>query len=181
MAVSVKKTGANSLELTFATALPPEQVYDYLADFSRHHEWVDEIVSMEPTNAGTGGVGTSYKTVEAIKSGSRMQAPTWCEITALERPQRIAWTAQTKATRGPMAMRSRWEFLIEPRDGGSSVTQRSVFTPPNIWSKGFVKLFLVLADGIGSGMGASPKNITKHAERLQQKLDEMARVNTTAG
>jgi uncharacterized protein YndB with AHSA1/START domain len=174
MAVTVRQTGPTSRELSFVTALAPEQVYDYLADFPRHREWVDEIVSMEPIGSGPAGVGTTYKTVEAMKPGSRMKAPTYCEITALERPRRIAWTARTGATRGPMAMRSRWAFLIAPDNGGSRVTQQAAMEPPNRWSRGFLRLFTVLADGLGGGMGASPKNVTKHAERLRQQLDQMA-------
>jgi uncharacterized protein YndB with AHSA1/START domain len=173
MAVEWKRTGSTSLELTFVTALPPSEVYAYLSDFEKHCEWVPDIVAMEKTSDGPAGVGTTYRATEAMKEGGGMKAPTFCEITALEPPRFIEWTARTKETRGPMAMRSRWSFTIEPEGEGSRVTQAAALLPPGIWSKAFLRIFLPLADAMG-GLGASPKNVRRHIENLERKLAEQA-------
>jgi uncharacterized protein YndB with AHSA1/START domain len=175
MAVTVRKTGAYGREFSFSTPLAPEAVYDYLADFEKHSEWVPEIVAMEKTSEGLAGVGTTFTTTESMKPGSKMQDKTYCEITALERPRLIEWRARTEATGGPMAMRSRWAFVIEPEGDGSRVTQRGALEPPNLWSRLFLGVFVPLADGLFGGMGATPKNVVKHVERLQQVLDSKAK------
>jgi uncharacterized protein YndB with AHSA1/START domain len=174
VAVTVKKFGLGKRELTFSTKLAPEAVYDYLSDFEKHSEWVPELVKMEKTTEGPAGVGTTYKTTEALKPGSSSQDTTYCEITKLERPRLIEWQARTAATSGPMAMRSHWSFIIEPADGGSVVTQKASLDPPNVFANAFLRLFIPIADGLLGGMGATPKNVTRHVENLQKLLDEKA-------
>jgi uncharacterized protein YndB with AHSA1/START domain len=170
MTISVKKTGPMSQELTMTTVLAPEAVYDYLSDFDKHHEWVEDIVDMDTTNAAE-GVGRSFKTTEAMKG---MKGDTFAEITALQRPRYIEWRARTAANHGPFAMRSRWSFIIEPEGSGSRVTQTQTMEPANIFAKGFGSIFVPLADGLLGGMGASPKNVRRHFEKLKEILDAMA-------
>lgn len=173
MSVRVEKRG-DSRFLTFTTPLAPQAVYDYLSDFNRHCEWTEEILSMEKSSDGPLAVGTEYKTTEAMRPGSRMKAPTSCEVTVLDPPRRIEWRARTSAARGPMAMRSRWAFEIAPEGSGSRVTQSYAMEPQNIWAKGFLKVFTTLADGLMGGAGASPKNVKKHAENLERVLNARA-------
>ena len=176
MSVSVKKTGPMSRDISFSTGLQPEAVYDYLSDFERHAEWVPELVKLEKTSEGPVGPGTNYTTTEAMKPGSKMQDQTFCEIVTLDRPRLIEWRAKTAPDGGPMAMRSSWAFVIEAEGTGSRVTQRCALQPPNIWSKLFTTAFVGIADTLLGGLGASPKNVTRHAERLQAILDSKAKV-----
>ena len=171
-AVSVKKTGPTSQELSFSTAATPDAVYEYLSDFSRHAEWVSDIVAQEQTSPGAAGVGATFRTQEAMKGG--MKAPTFAEIVALQRPSLIEWRAHTGATRGPLAMRSHWTFRIEPEGAGSRVTQVQEMEPPNVWARMLMAAFVPLADGLLGGTGASPKNVAKHMERLKEILDGKA-------
>jgi uncharacterized protein YndB with AHSA1/START domain len=171
MSIEFRRTGATSGELSFSTPRAPEEVYAYLADFQRHKEWTSEIVSQEQTSDGPAGVGTTYRTVEAMREGSRMKAPTTCEITALEPPRRIEWKARTGASHGPMAMRSQWTFEIVPEGAGSRVTQRFRFDPPDVFGAAFMRIFVPIADGVFGGLGASPKNIRKHGEKLAEILN----------
>jgi uncharacterized protein YndB with AHSA1/START domain len=169
--VTVRKVDG-ARELSFATALPPEAVFDYLSDFSKHPEWCRDLVSMD-RQEGDRGVGARYRTTESMREGSRMKSETSCEILTLERPRLIEWSARTAPSKGPMAMRSRWAFMIEPDGSGSRVTQRYSFQPPGPSSKVMLRVFSAVADIFG-GMGASPKNVRKHAETLAARLDQMA-------
>ena len=170
MTVEFKKTGATSGELSFVTPKPPQEVFEYLADFQKHSEWVGEIVSLNRTADGPIAAGTTFATLESIRPGSRMQTTTGCEITTLEPPRLIEWKAWTAAKRGPMAMRSRWAFIIEPEGTGSRVTQRFSFDPPDMFGAMFLRIFVPIADGLMGGAGASPKNIRKHGEKLAEIL-----------
>ncbi len=113
MAVTSRKAGG-WLNVSVSTAVPPEQVFDFLSDLRRHSEWAATLGNVSQHSEGPPTVGTTYEAQERMRD----------EPTALERPHRIAWNARTEATGGPMAMRSQWEFLIEPDGAGSRVTQR---------------------------------------------------------
>jgi uncharacterized protein YndB with AHSA1/START domain len=172
MTVSVRKDGKERA-FTFTTPLAPQAVFDYLSDFTRHPEWCRDLVEMEQQGEGPPGVGTRYRTLETMREGAKTKDTTFCEITALEAPRRIEWRARTANEKGPMAMRSHWSFEIEPEGSGSRVTQRYGFDPPNVGSKLMLAGFLPFADLMG-GMGASPKNVRKHAQSLEERLAAMA-------
>lgn len=172
MAVAVRKNNGRT-ELSFSTALAPQAVFDYLSDFSRHSEWCRDIADMDPETEGHPDAGTRYRTTEAMREGSRMKSTTFCEITALDPPRFIEWKARTKQEKGPMAMRSYWAFRIEPEGAGCRVTQEYELQPPNKASRVMLFTFTRFADLIG-GLGASPRNVHKHAEALEARLSEMA-------
>jgi len=172
MAVTVGKRGRER-EFTFTTALAPEAVYDYLSDLTRHPDWCRDLLKLEQETDGPPGVGTRYRTAETMREGARSSETTYCEITALEPPRLVEWKARTEKTKGPMAMRSNWAFVIEPEGTGSRVTQRYSFDPPNLGSRIMLFGFTRVADLMG-GLGASPKNVRKHAEALEARLAEMA-------
>lgn len=175
MTMTMHREGLTA-QLSFVTPLPPQAVYDYLADFQKHAEWLEgEMVSQEQTSPGPVAVGTTFRTTEAMRPGSNMKGVTYCEITELTPPSRIAWRAHTEATTGMMAMRSAWSFDIAPEGSGSRVTQTFAFDPPNRSSRIFMAVFLPIVDGLLGGMGASPKNVRKHAEALERVLADKAR------
>lgn len=161
------------LEVSFSTRASPQLVYDYLSDLSRHVEWAGTLGTVTQTTDGPVAVGTTYRAEEGLRPGGKAEGVTFAEVTALEPPGRIAWDARTEATKGPMAMRSQWEFIVEPSGGGSRVTQRMRFQPPSPSGRIMLAIFAPVADLIG-GMGASPKMVRKNAERLQQYLEERA-------
>src|SRR3990172_11560485 len=88
MSATMKKTGLLSGEITFVTRAAPGVVYDYLADFPRHPDWAGSLVKLTQTSAGPAGVGTTYRTEEQARPGSKMRDYTICEVTALDRPRR---------------------------------------------------------------------------------------------
>jgi uncharacterized protein YndB with AHSA1/START domain len=172
MSVDIKRA-QGWLNISFSTQAAPEAVYDYRADLRGHGEWAGTLGAVTQTGDGPVTVGTTYRAEERMREGGKAGDVTFSEITALERPRRIAWKARTEASGGPMAMRSEWEFLIEPEGSRSRVTQRMRFDPPNLMSRIFLAIFLPIADLMG-GMGASPKMVRRNVERLQEKLDAMA-------
>jgi hypothetical protein len=171
MSVTLTKTGPASGEVTFSTTLGPEATFDYLADFSKHQEWTDELVTMEQTSAGPVGLGTTYRSVERLHPGDEMKEPTFAEVTALERPRLIEWKTWTSKQSGPKAVRSRQAFEIVPHGKGCHVTHRFSYEAPSVLSKLSLRAFVAVADGLLGGAGASPKQLTKRAEQLQHVLD----------
>ncbi|HYM15897.1 MAG TPA: SRPBCC family protein [Dehalococcoidia bacterium] len=177
MAVTVTRSGARSGEITFATNLEPELVFDYLADFGKHQEWSDELVAMAPMSGGAAAAGATYRVVDAAHPDSPQKVPTFAEITALERPRLIEWRLWTEPARGPRAMRSRWAFEIAGEGAGSRVTQRFSFEPPDIWSRLSLRVANAIGDALMGGAGMSPNSIVRRAERLQHVMDVRSAVN----
>ena len=176
MAVTSRRSGG-WLEVSFTTAAAPDQVYEFLADLRRHSEWAGTLATVTQTSEGPPVIGATYRSMERMREGSEGEEATYAELTALEPPRRIGWAARTEAPGGPMAMRSRWEFLIEPHGAGSHVTQRMRFDPPNLMSRVFLAVFLPVADLMG-GVGASSRMVKKNMARLEEKLAALAAAGT---
>jgi Polyketide cyclase / dehydrase and lipid transport len=94
----------------------PEAVYARLLDFTRHSEFSGALARVEQTTAGPIAVGTRFRAQETVPA----KFVSFSEITALDKPRLIAWKAWV-----PHAMRTRWEFRIEPRAGGTRLVQLS--------------------------------------------------------
>ncbi len=172
MPVEVKRA-EGWLNISFWTRANPEAVYDYVADLTRHGEWAGTLGSVTRTTEGPVAVGATYRAEERMRPGGKAGDVTFSEITALDPPRRIAWKARTEPTSGPLAMRSEWEFLVEPEGAGCRVTQRMRFDPPNVMSRVVLAIFTPVADLLG-GMGASPKMVRKNVERLEARLETIA-------
>jgi hypothetical protein len=141
--------------------------FDYLADFSKHPEWSQGLLSMTRTSVGEPGPGTTYCTEESAAGSKDI---TVSEITELQRPRRIAWKAQTEKQSWPTGARSIWSFDIEQEGAGSRVTQRMELIPA---SRAMVRALFFVADTFFGGTGATPKSVRKNAERLEQRLASM--------
>lgn len=171
MSVTLTKTGPASGEIAFSTTLGPEATFDYVADFSKHQEWTDNLVTMERTSEGPIGVGATYRSVERMHPGAEMKEPTFAEVTAYDRPRLIEWKTWTAKQTGPKAMSSHQSFEVVPHGKGCHVTHRFSFQAPSALSKFSRRAFVAVADRFMGGAGASPKQLTKHAEQLQHVLD----------
>jgi uncharacterized membrane protein len=139
------------------TDAPVDQVYAYLADFSRHGEWSRTIERMEIVSPGDAeGLGARYLTRERVEfpSGKRWRhrlvrmatLPTACEVRELVPGRRIAWHARPVPSLGGWALLS---FDMHPSDnGGTIVTQRVSEFYPRPVSLVMRLVFNVTADGI---------------------------------
>jgi uncharacterized membrane protein len=110
----------NSIEVS----IPVEQVYAYLADFSKHREWARSLERMELLRQGDShGVGTRYMTHERIEfkpGGKASSTRTICEVRELVPDQRIAWHAHPVPRVGSAELC----FDLTPTEqGGTRITQ----------------------------------------------------------
>ena len=93
--------------------LPIEQVFDYLADFSRTAEWDPGVVAGRRLTDGEIGVGSRFEVVVAFL-GRRM--PLEYTITHHERPTRLVLEG------GDDSVRSIDEITFVEREGGTRIT-----------------------------------------------------------
>jgi uncharacterized membrane protein len=103
-------------ESSIDIAAPVQDVYDYLADFSRHPEWSTGVDEITPAANGPLGVGTELKATETVPG--RFTSHT--RVTALEPDRRIAWESWDGRT-----ARVQWAFELEEQDGRTHLVQRS--------------------------------------------------------
>jgi uncharacterized protein YndB with AHSA1/START domain len=126
-------------------AAPVEQVYAYLADFTRHPEWAQNLSAVRPLAAGQPAVGSTFRCSEMPPPGGALQtarmmahfvtgllsgASGYSEatITALDAPRRIAWTAGIPKGAG-FFNQAEWEFCLEAQGAGTRVVQRFWWKP----------------------------------------------------
>ena len=93
--------------------LPPEEAFDYLADFSRTAEWDPGVVAGERLTQGAVGLGSRFRVVVSFL-GRRL--PLEYEITEFERPTRLVLRG------GDASLTSIDEIVFTPRAGGTRVT-----------------------------------------------------------
>lgn len=99
---------------------PPEKVFSYLADFTRHGEWSMSVSKLEQLTPGPIAVGSEFKSSETIP----IEFDSFAQIKALDEPTRIAWESTDHKV-----FRTNWEFEISPIPGGTHVVQRVTFYP----------------------------------------------------
>ncbi|MGQ0602271.1 MAG: SRPBCC family protein [Anaerolineales bacterium] len=126
---------------------PVEQVYDYLADFPRHPEWVKNVSKITPLSSQAQGVGATFKCEEGtppVTFGQTLRMMRYfiagllggakpysvAKITALEPHRRIAWEAGVPKGEGYFNF-AEWEFVLKPHGTGTQLTQRFHWKPQN--------------------------------------------------
>jgi uncharacterized protein YndB with AHSA1/START domain len=107
-------------EVSIDIAAPVEQVYRYLADFTRHSEWSMSVAKIEQVTPGPVGVGTELKASETIPQ----ELVSFARITALDEPTRVAWESTDH-----QVFRTNWEMILSPQNGGTHLVQRVTFHP----------------------------------------------------
>jgi uncharacterized membrane protein len=112
-------------------APPPEVVYAYLVEFSRHREWVDSLESITETAPGdANGIGRKYLAIERVdfsgsgglfaKFAKRTSGRTESEIRELIPDKRISWYAHPIPNVGGALL----TFDFAPNNsGGTTVVQ----------------------------------------------------------
>jgi len=92
--------------------IPPEEAFDYLADFRRTVEWDPGVAETQALGAGSPGLGSRFRVVVRFL-GRRL--PLEYRITGYERPHRLVLEARDGRLRSVDTIR------VEPRRGGSRV------------------------------------------------------------
>jgi uncharacterized membrane protein len=95
---------------TVEIARRPEDVFAYLDDLTRHGEWQDSIVSIEPQTEGPTRVGSCVRQTRRTPGGT--QTFTY-EVTEHDPPRRSSF----RAIDGPV--RPVGTVVVEPVDDGS--------------------------------------------------------------
>lgn len=167
---------ALSGEVSVTVPGPPADVYRYLADFTRHPEWTLNLRRVTQITPGASGPGTRFRAREGpppmpllkklkmmafflggLATGTKPQSE--CEITALEPPTRIAWSAWLPKGSGAFN-RASWEFLLEPADNGTRVVQRFSYEPQEAMAARMVGS----ADDIAAGCLVNLQNLKRIVE-----------------
>lgn len=118
-------------EVSSDIAAPPEKVFRYLADFTRHGEWSMSVTVLEQITPGPIAVGTQFKSHETIPQ----EFDSFATITALDDPTRIAWESTDH-----QVFRTNWEFEISPNSGGTHLVQRVTFNAISDFGNEFLPL-----------------------------------------
>jgi hypothetical protein len=118
-------------EVSIQIQAPIEQIYRRLSNFTRHSDFSGGLAKMEQQTPGPAGVETRFRSEETVPG----KYVSFCEITALDEPRRIAWKAWV-----PHVMRTEWEFRLAPASTGTRLVQASKWWPTG--PVGFVMLNL---------------------------------------
>ena len=118
-------------QVSIDIAAPPEQVYFYLADFSRHGEWSMSVTTLEKLTPGPVGVGTEFKSTETLPQ----EFVSFATIKALDEPTRVAWESTDH-----QVFRTEWTFDIRPNADGTHLVQAVTFYAISDFGKEFLPI-----------------------------------------
>lgn len=159
---------------------PSEAVYAYLADFTRHPEWVKNVSKVTQLSSGPIKVGTIFKAQEGappvpLNKKLRMmfhvlvgmlggaKPYSQATITALEPPYRIAWQAGIPKGDGFFNVAD-WEFVLEAQGENTQVTQHFHWQPQHSQAERMVSVA-----GVEGLRQAVMVNLLELKDRLEQK------------
>ena len=168
---------------SFAYAVAPRALYEYLQDFTRHPEWSSNLSHVEKMTDGAVRVGTRFKTSEGpppvpplvklnmmrgfitgVLSGAK--AYSIAEITALEADNRIAWAAGIPLGDG-FFNRAEWEFIFEPRGNGTQLTQKFRYLPQTRAAEQMIGA--AGENGITQACAVNLEKLKRVAEQIQER------------
>jgi uncharacterized protein YndB with AHSA1/START domain len=111
-------------------AAPPEELWAWIADPTRHPQLAGsgEPQSIAIVGDRMRGVGTRFDSQQKILGLIRYVSHS--EVVGFEPNRRFHFRVGGQAD---------WEFLLEPRDGGTLVTHRYRFEPPTTGLMGLIK------------------------------------------
>lgn len=159
---------------------PSEAVYTYLADFTRHPEWVKNVSKITQLSSGPIKVGTVFKAQEGappvsltkrlrmvfhilvgVLGGAKLYSQ--ATITALEPPRRIAWQAGIPKGDGFFNVAD-WEFVLEEQGANTRVTQHFHWRPQHSQAEHMVSVV-----GVEGLKEAVMVNLLELKDRLEKK------------
>ena len=105
------------VERTFTVARPPDEVFDYLSDFTHSNEWDPGTLETRRTS-GSGGLGTEYANTSQFLGRTVALA---YETTAHDRPRRV----QFRGTNASATATDTMTFTLA--DEGTEIHYRADF------------------------------------------------------
>lgn len=163
-------------EQSIEVEAPPDDVFEYVVDFTRHTEWNHQILEVIKDSEGPTGVGTKFRARE--RPPSKLPLPmklmfplmirmvgiaeyTEAEVTAWEPGRKVAWKASAPLRDGGLWMRSNWQIDLAAENGSTRVTQRWECIPEHDRAK----------------KGMSPDKATKMvAEEVADNISNLKRI-----
>jgi uncharacterized protein YndB with AHSA1/START domain len=131
---------------------PPEQVFDYVSDFTRHGEWAGHGLQATKQGDGPVGVGTTYATT-ASQFGTQREHST---ITEFDRPSTFGW--DSTGTLGTLHHR----FDVTADGDSTALTKVAELTHPSFLAK---VMGWKIGKGIPQGLASDVTNIKANIER----------------
>lgn len=158
---------------------PTSQVYEYIADFSRHQEWNHQVVDIEHPPDEVFAAGTTFRTKERppakIPLPMKLLFPLMmrfvgidgqseAEIVALDPEKRIAWKAALPLRKGGYFMKAEWVIELEPANGATRVTQHFRFMPQHARAQKMMKNEAKSAEQIGTEVSSNLQHLKEILE-----------------
>jgi uncharacterized protein YndB with AHSA1/START domain len=137
------------VDASVTTHATPDEVYDYLVDFSHQPEWRYDVLESQLVQGETGQVGARYR--QRVRQGRR-EMTTEVELARAERPTAVSFRTVDD---GPVSASGTWQ--ISETDGVTHVR-----TDVSLQTHGFMKLMEPF-------MGPS---LRKTAARYEQDLSQ---------
>ena len=138
-------------ERSMTVNAPPETVFGYVADISKHTEWSSHQLQVEPQDPGAAHIGSRYRTASKLLGSHNAELT----ITELAQPTRFAF--ECKDDTGEFI---HW-FEVAPTEGGTELTKG---VEPIKKS-----LLLTLATPITGFI--IPRNLDSDLEKIKQHLE----------
>ena len=107
---------AHDVECSTSIAVPPERIYDLVADVTRMGQW-----SPENTGGRWLGAATGPETGVVFRGSNRKGLRRWstiCTVTAADRGERFAFDVKL----GPLPIAT-WEYSFRPEGSATTVTE----------------------------------------------------------
>ena len=104
--------------------VPPERVFEYVADMTRHGEWGDHGLQVTRTSAGDGLGATYSSTAKSFGTQNETQV-----VVQHDPPRRFAFDAT-----GSLGV-AHHVFEIEPSGSGARVTKSMELTKPSFLAR----------------------------------------------
>jgi len=131
---------------------PPDLVFAYVSDLSRHHEWAAHPLRIEMANAGPPSVGTKVQS-KAHQFGR--DNPNDLTVVENDPPRRFAFEASGREGRFLHS------FDLQPLDGGTRVTKTFLVLDVNFFIRLLTPVFAVVAP---RGLAGDLSRIKSHLE-----------------
>jgi len=128
MTIEVRQLEHGVWELSFSTGAAVADVFDYIADFTRHVDWEEELLEVKTLRGTAGAVGAKYLKIYGSRPTGFLQRLFWkptridCKIKAVSRPERVAWEVQLwRDQTSESYYRQDVELLVRSAGAGSEV------------------------------------------------------------
>ena len=168
----IDETGVHS-RYTTLIHVPPQSVFEYVSDVTKHPEWAANRMTVTPLSPGGPGVGSRYRTV-ASQGGKEWESIV--EITRYEAPRLFEFIAIGGATQEPDDNPHRHTFTISPMPEGTRLElhrrSRGLDDRRAMWMKLAVEFF---ASRVGQMvMPLMARNIAIGQENIKRNLEARA-------